>query len=353
MLISSFDCIIFAWPGLKTSKMSNCSTHLSEGIVKQLAYLGIATGGASVVVCSLAIILLLLLRLYKMLSYRLALYQGLSSLLFGMSTVGYFLAFGAPHPICQAVGFFGQLLIMMKVLFVVCLTFHLFCFAVFHKNLKRLEVAYVSFSVCIPLLMAVIPFTTNSYGQAGAWCWIQNWKNNCPLDIAINGEIEQFVLLYGVAFIILVVVAIAVVVMLTVLIYRVYCRHDKLAMGSNHHRRALKHLLPLIVYPIVFCVFFLIPFANRLYMSEDKLELNLIYASAFFIPAWSFAAGTALLMHMLIVLISTIKKRWTRPLNGIKRVVENYGSSQNATTVHKTDTGTCNSDTHFVLPSTL
>ena len=211
--------------------------------------------------------------------------------------------------------------------------------------------AYVAFSTCAPLLMAVIPFATNSYGQAGAWCWIQNWKNNCPLDIAINGEIEQFVLLYGVAFILLVAVTIAVVVMFAVLIYRVYSRHDQFAMGSEQHMQALKHLLPLIVYPIVFCVFFLIPFVNRLYMLEDKLELNLIYASAFFIPAWSFAAGTALLVHMLIVFISTIKKRWTRPLNGIIRVMENYGSSQNAATVHKTDTVSCNSDTHFVLPS--
>lgn len=210
----------------------------------------------------------------------------------------------------------------------------------------------MSCSVCIPLVMAVIPFATNSYGQAGAWCWIQNWKNNCPLDITLNGEIEQFVLLYGVAFIILVVVAIAVVIMFVVLIYRVYCRRDQWAVGSEQHRQALKHLLPLIVYPIVFCVFFITPFANRLYMSEDKLELNLVYASSFFIPAWSFAAGTALLVHMLIVSFSTIrKKKWKPTLYGYNRVVRSYGSSQNAVTVNRTDTVTCNSDTHFVLPS--
>ena len=42
--------------------------------------------------------------------------------------------------------------------------FHLFCFAVLHKNLKKLEVLYVVTSLLVPVVIAAVPLVTHSYG---------------------------------------------------------------------------------------------------------------------------------------------------------------------------------------------
>ena len=52
--------------------------------------------------------------------------------------------------ICVAIGWFDMFCLWMKLLFTLWATFHLFCFAVFHWNLKRLEVLHVSTSLLIP-----------------------------------------------------------------------------------------------------------------------------------------------------------------------------------------------------------
>ena len=53
-------------------------------------------------------------------------------------------------------------------------TFHLFCFAVFQKNLKKLEVLYVVTSLLVPAVIAAVPLITNSYGHSpdGAVCYM-------------------------------------------------------------------------------------------------------------------------------------------------------------------------------------
>ena len=328
----------------------NCSVPVPPDLLEEVHRLGTATGGASVAVCTCAIAILLILKLHKKLSYRLALYQGLSSLLFGASAVGALLAFSAPPSVCKAFGFFLQATVLMKVFFVVCLTFHLFCFSVFHKNfmITWLEVVYVLCSVFIPLAMALVPFFTDSYGQSGGWCWIQNWHNNCPSEVDKIGEIEQFTLFYGIAFFILMIEVMAVVSMTAVLTWRACWRHH----DSQQHREALKHLLPLIVYPVVFCLFFIIPFVNRLLMSKGELIPDLLYASAFFVPAWTLAAGTALLVHMIIILALTGKKK-LKSLYGLKSVPKNFGSIEkegNVTMNETTITVASSNDTCYLLP---
>ena len=53
-------------------------------------------------------------------------------------------------------------------------TFHLFCFAVLHKNPKKLEVLYVVTSLLIPAGIASVPLITQSYGAnpSGTLCYI-------------------------------------------------------------------------------------------------------------------------------------------------------------------------------------
>ena len=60
-----------------------------------------------------------------------------------------------------------------------------------------------------------VPINGRSYyGQAGAWCWIKNWQNNRADQNLREGEIEQYVLLYGPAIISLSMAIIAVIVII-------------------------------------------------------------------------------------------------------------------------------------------
>eukprot|EP00731_Ephydatia_muelleri_P035965 Em0185g5a len=59
--------------------------------------------------------------------------------------------------ICTAIGFLEVYTEWKKLLFTTWVTFHLFCFAVFHKNMKKLEALYVVTSLLVPALIAALP----------------------------------------------------------------------------------------------------------------------------------------------------------------------------------------------------
>ena len=72
----------------------------------------------------------------------------------------------------------------MKLLFTMWVTFHLFCFAVLHKNLQKLEVMYVVTSLLVPAVIACIPLITHSYGRTpdGTECFIYAFNDIAQLN---------------------------------------------------------------------------------------------------------------------------------------------------------------------------
>ena len=61
-------------------------------------------------------------------------------------------------------------------------------------KISKPEVVIVASVVVFPLLFDWIPFTTNSYGQFAAWCWIHSLERNCTTNSA--GRWEQICLVY-------------------------------------------------------------------------------------------------------------------------------------------------------------
>ena len=59
-----------------------------------------------------------------------------------------------------------------------------------HHNMKisKPEVAIIASVIVFPLLFDWIPFTTNSYGQFAAWCWIHSLEENCTTNSAGSWE---------------------------------------------------------------------------------------------------------------------------------------------------------------------
>ena len=67
--------------------------------------------------------------------------------------------------VCRTIGYLELYTEWVKLLFTMCITFHLFCFGVFHNNLKKLEVLYFVMSLLVPAVIAAVPLMTNTYGR--------------------------------------------------------------------------------------------------------------------------------------------------------------------------------------------
>ena len=297
-------------------KLNNCPILLLMSSV----------GAAAIVVCLVALIMAFKFKLHKFLIHRLAIYQILSATLYSIVCVmevifiKYRYDNDSYHIPCIIEGFMLEYTLWIKLMFTFCLTFHLFCLSVFHAMFARLEVFYVLTSVFGPLLFIWIPFVSINgskitYGLAGAWCWIQNWKNNNASTNLVQGEVEQYALLYGPAISGLILCGVAVLVIAVVLIYRAYnckcCRQDNdnesqpLLLKDDDlmkKRKTLREVLPLIIYPILSLMFYIPAFTNRLIGSiENKPNQMSFMWSAISLPLVGLLAGVSLIVHILIL----------------------------------------------------
>ena len=254
-------------------------------------------------------------KLYRYLSHRLATYQVLAALFFGcvcaleMIFINYSKNPSLYQSLCAGAGFLLEYAVWVKLMFMFCLTFHLFSFAVFHADLIHFEIPYVIVSIGGPLLFCWVPFIHSVYGQAGAWCWIQNWKGDCADNKLPDGEIEEYSLLYGPAFVGLSLSAVAVFVIVVVLLYRAYCNDSRTKMNEEYiplltlqRKKALREILPLVAYPILFIIFFMPSFVNRIRGAVLKdTSLASFMWSAVTTPMLSFFAGLTLILHIAIL----------------------------------------------------
>ena len=195
----------------------------------------------AVIVCALATILVFILKMCNTckLVYRLALYQVVAALFLAVMDIletTIFINYDEDPKLydglCKAIGLLGMYAQWMKLLFTMWVTFHLFCFAVLHKNLKTLEVLYVVTSLLVPAVIACVPLITNTYRYSidVDTCYIST-----PNDTHHIAFIENTVLWNGPAMIILLVSSAAMVAMVIKLAYRVCWRlkYEQITEGDQ------------------------------------------------------------------------------------------------------------------------
>ena len=310
-----------------------------------------SSNAVSVFVCLLAAVLVCALKVHKKTVYRLALYQVLASLVYAGSSVCQILLLyhhasltqndeSELLRLCQVLVFTVVFASWMKVCFASWVAFHLFIFAVFHKNMKQLEVLYVVSSLLVAAVLACVPFATHSYGLQGSVCWIQSWKDNCPTNVSVVGVVEQFQLTYGPSMAVLLIVSVAMVVM----VIAIFCRSRKYHDGQNS--KVLQQLLPLAVYPLLFFVFTIPPFVNCLYGTRTT-AYALSIMSAVSVASWSFFTGISLIVHILEAkLRAYCKKRYTY------KHLAYIGVDGEGTAIPTSDTSSTSRPTcTFVLPA--
>lgn len=268
-----------------------------------------STGLVSIIVSLTAVLLVLCLRLYPRFVYRLVLYQELSSILLSLTQCIGLLQLSAADKagydrdaVCSANGFLLQYALWAKLMFTLWLVFHLFYLGVFLKNCQRLELLYIFSSIIFPLIPAVIPLATKSYGIDGARCWIDDRDSDCHVFVKELAEI--YTLWYGPAIISLLLANSAIVLLLLIMRHRAYNEVDpELTPLVRKNKQALRQMLPLVFYPLLFLVLMVIPVVTRLISDAlgDRNNFVLILLHGIAYPPGGCFSGLAVIIHVCIM----------------------------------------------------
>ena len=307
---------------------TNCTnSSLSRENKQDALYAMGILGSLATIVCFMAIVLVVVFKLYKYFAHRLALYQVLAALFYGLSLALELVFINNPESElkdtfgCVAISFFFLYFSWVKLMFTSWVVLHLLCFSVFYKNLQHLEKLFVCISIGFPLLFVWVPFLpwrtdipnnnsnrTFAYGSAGAWCWIKNWENDTSDKKFIPGIAEQFILWYGPALFCSIVDSIAIIIITARLVCCQPSSEEAAPLlPSGQRMKALKELLPLLVYPILFCILLIPPLVNRIIGASIDCNTPAIFIvvstmiSGVFIPLQPLFAGLALVVHVAVL----------------------------------------------------
>ena len=256
----------------------------------------------SLFVCLLAAILVLCLKLYKKFVYRIALYQVLSAMAAAFVQILQVLFINyekSPNyrDFCTAIGFLVLYTIWVKLLFSFWVTFHLFCFAVLHKNCTQCEWIHVVTSLLVPMAIAIVPLITKSYGISpdGNICYV--YANTT------DAYIERLALWDGPAIVLLITTSVAMVVLVIKLImqYNWRSKYEPITDGDQFWN-TLKQLLPLAAFPILFFIFEIPVFLYHIYTTQHSTpNKGMFYANVVSFSLMSFFSGLLLLVNICLV----------------------------------------------------
>ena len=289
-----------------------------------------SVGALAVIICIVGLFLAFFLKLYSKFVYRLAMYQVTAALFIGLARSMQLPLMAVNdnetnHKLCVGLAYIIVSIDWIKLVFTVWITVHLFTYAVFCKNLKRLEIPLVVIGLIVGPSIASVPLATHAYGRAGAWCWITNRNQSCPSESFPTGEIEQFAIWFVPAIVILIINSVLGAITVATMGYRICCakgvrkvqhnieNEERTALVERKEpqtlRDALIMLLPLIAYPFIYCILLITPLVNRFYqLAAHQTNSKLFLASAALIPSVSLSVSIAFLTHIAVVERMTLLK---------------------------------------------
>lgn len=273
------------------------------------------TGLISVVACLLVIGLILLFKKHYFFSQRLILYLCIAAFLNSLSISLRFQRLAhatdnnATKWICILTAAFDQTTAWTELLAIACIVFDLALKVILRVNTEKLEKFYIFLTFVFPLLINWIPFIKESYGPAGAWCWIRSKTllNDSSCPGFSFGSYLRFILWY-VPLYVIIIIMIATYVLV---IYKVRRQRHHWTGKYDPESEKLKEKMqqevrPLLWYPLIYFVLNIFPLVNRIHdaVIEDP-ELTLWILHAVFSP----------LQGGIIAMAYTLDKETLRRLN--------------------------------------
>lgn len=208
------------------------------------------------------------------------------------------------------------------------------------KNTEKYEPVYVIAIFVLPLFVTWIPFIKDSYGRAGAWCWIRS-EDRGTCDAFEFGSWLQF----STWFIPLYTIMVVLMILYAIILLKLYQMNKNRTKNQADQVRT-KDLLPLIAYPLIYFLLNVFPFINRTYnFNSEQPNLVLWYLAALANPS------TGAWIALAFTLDPRTRKRLTyaqlqaavRDLCGGEKPMKEYGTEDKEISIqtdscHSTDT---------------
>ena len=197
--------------------------------------------------------------------------------------------------LCEFDGFMNQYVGSVQLIFALVISFLVFAQTTGDKWAVKLqqfaerkafswkEGVFLLVVFIIPALVDWIPFTTNSYGSTGPWCWIHIREENCTIHRA--GLAEQIVL-WTIPFLLVAILTIALFARALWLL----CRRDGNAAGLCYSITSLSFLLTT-------CAMYILEVVTRSY-SFHRHDLGAWVAYAISAPIGQVAIPLAVLVPL-------------------------------------------------------
>ena len=160
----------------------NLTCYPTQEEVRKIGWVSIGCGTVSKLCCFFILFIIILFKKYRSTPQRVILYLTITVLLYS----GVFILHGVrtkldpdydSDPLCVIAGFLDQVASWMELIAICCLTFDLFVRVLFlWDNTKKFEVVYFLLIFVFPFTFNWIPFIRKTYGFAGSYCWIRQYK---------------------------------------------------------------------------------------------------------------------------------------------------------------------------------
>ena len=298
----------------------SCEQYYTVGY-QNVAIVAASSGSFSLLASTLVILVIVLFKKHHIFIQRLILYLCIAAALNGASITLRFsrIAYNFEDTdfsesvhlkmLCVASAFLGQTTIWALTLAFCCLTFNMLIAILFNKSTQRLEIGYFLFIFLVPVFFTWVPFLHESYGEAGAWCWIraENYNetsHNCTTHRL--GVYLRYALWYVPHYLILATLLLAYLVVVANVVRK--SRHWRglyNAESQSEQQKMQELVMPLIFYPLGFLFLNLFPLINRIY---ETINHNPSYV------LWVLHAAFSPLQGGFIALVYVLDKDTIRRL---------------------------------------
>ena len=205
-----------------------------ESVSSWAVITNVAIGIVSILVFIVDLVLVMKMKLYTKVLYRLAIYQVAASIaLSTVLSVGYLMIhFSSVR--CVVAYSVTSLFIGAKFITIMWLTIHILALALSHRNFAKLEPLYAVSSVVIPVAVTAVYVTVIV-------------ATNCPEQLVMKGFLVVIFIFFGG-----VVLSCGVfVATIACLLRRRYCRESETTALHRYHKIVTAEVLPLMGYPVL------------------------------------------------------------------------------------------------------
>ena len=279
---------------------------VTEDLQKQLLTACGITSGLSLIACVVTLILMeclcclgdikCIFSKKGLPSHRLVFYITISAIIRAMVTLLQTIAAkdeGHQRHWCMAVGFLNQYSAWIVLLFSLMATVHVLLFSL-DKSYPKLEFCYFLAPFIVPLTFSWIPFIHDTYGLAGAWCWIRKEDKDCTEYLV--GLIEQYILWYVPHFI-LEVINTVLVIIIFVIMRKVYKQK-----GKKKFNIWFLQVLPILLFTIIYLFLNWSGTINHIYQTIYPVEnIHLWMFHAILSSSWGLVTGISFTIYLIIL----------------------------------------------------